>query len=139
MLLQQAISKNKNFPDVKRSVGIVGVMINSDLQIFEIYYKIIYTRDQEDITHLFNNQTPRWAIDNNHNMMIRDENFNPKLNPDYKEIRDENGDIINYNEKYLTMPAFDYIKMLLLDKNLPMKTILSAYIDEEDQDERFNF
>ncbi len=113
--------------------------MNSDSATFNLYYRISYSKDGQDVSHLFNPQVPDWYIDNSQLMRCRDENFAPIPNPDFKEQKDENGIIINEFERFVTMPAFDYIKMLMLDMNMPMKAIISAYIAEEDKDGRFNF
>ena len=139
MLLQQEISNSPNFTEVKRTINIVGINMNSDTSTFDLYYRIAYSKDNQDVSHLFNPQIPDWHIDNSQLMRRRDENFAPILNPEFKEQKDENGIVINEIEKYVTMPAFDYIKMLMLDMNVPMKAIISVYIAEEDKDGRFNF
>ncbi len=139
MLITQSISNCKNFTDVKRTINIVGINLNSDTSTFDIYYRIASTMNGQDVSNVFNTQVPDWHIDNSQLMRRRDENFAPILNPDFKEQKDENGIIINETERYETMPAFDYIKMLMLDMNVPMKAIISAYIIEEDKDGRFNF
>lgn len=139
MLIEQLISNCKNFTEVSRTINIVGINMNSDSATFDLYYRISYSKDGKDVSHLFNPQVPSWNINNSQRMMRRDEEFKPISNPDFIEDRDENGTVINEAERYATMPAFDYIKMLMLDMNVPMKAIISAYITEEDKDGRFNF
>ncbi len=139
MLIIQPISNCKNFTEVKRTINIVGINMNSDASTFDLYYRLVYNKEGQDVSHLFNPQIPNWHIDNSQLMRCRDENFAPIHNPDFKEQKDEKGIITNEIERYLTMPAFDYIKMLMLDMNVPMKSIISAYISEEDKDGRFNF
>lgn len=114
-------------------------MMNSDSTTLNLYFRITYNKDEQDLSHLLNDQVPDWSIDNSRRMMLRDENFKPISNPDFKEQKDENGDIVNEIERYLTMPSFDYIKMMILDKNVPLKVLIQAYIAEEDRDGRFNF
>jgi hypothetical protein len=139
MLISQQISNSKNFTEVKRIINIVGINMNSDSATLELYYRIAYSKEGMDVSHLFNPQVPNWHIVNSQLMRCRDENFQPIPNPDFVEQKDENGIIINEAERYVTMPAFDYIKMLMLDMNVPMKAIISAYIAEEDKSGRFNF
>lgn len=138
-LISQPISNSKNFTEVKRTINVVGINMNSDTSTFDLYYRLTYIREDQDVSHLFNPQTPDWHIDNSRQMMVRDVNFSPILNPDFEEQKDEQGIIANEYERYVTMPAFDYIKMLMLDTDISMKTILSLYISEEDNEGRFNF
>lgn len=138
-MIQQQISDHKKIEGVQRSINIVGIHMNSDAATFDLYYRINYLQNDDDISNMFNPQVPAWHINNTHRMMVRDENFEPILNPDFIEQTDDAGAVINEEERYQAMPAFDYIKMLMLDMNMPMKSILQAYIAEEDKDGRFDF
>lgn len=139
MLITQQISNSKNFAEVKRTISIVGININSDTFIFDIYYRIAYSKDGQNVSHLFNTQVPDWHIDNSRLIMVRDKNFQPILNPDFKEQKNENGIVTNEIERYKTALAFDYIKTLMLETDVQLKSIISAYIAEEDKDGRFDF
>ena len=139
MLITQKISNSKIFPDVERLINIVGINMNADASTLSIYYRISYKKDDQDISHLFNSKIPEWYVDNSQQMMLRDENFKPMPNPDFIEERDELDSIINEKERYLTMPAFDYMKKMVLEEKNPIKILINAYINEEDKDGRFNF
>jgi len=139
MLIEQSISNSKNFKEVSRTLNIIGININSDSTSFDIYYRILYNKDDKDVSSQFTTQVPEWHIDNTQQIIVRDDKFQPILNPEYKEQKNEDGIIINEQEKFYRMPAFDYITMLILDKNIPLKTIMSAYIIEQDADGMFNF
>lgn len=139
MLITQQISNSKNFAEVKRTISIVGININSDTFIFDIYYRIAHSKDGQNVSHLFNTQVPPWHIDNSRLIMVRDKNFQPILNPDFKEQKNENGIVTNEIERYKTALAFDYIKTLILETDVQLKSIISAYIAEEDKDGRFDF
>jgi len=138
MLIEQSISNSKNFQEVSRSIIIIGININSDLATFDIYYRIVYSKEGKDVSNLFKSEVPDWHINNSQQIICRDENFVPIQNPDFKEQKNENGVIINEYEKYYTMPAFDYITQLILEKDVPLKKIISAYIIEQDNDGKFN-
>lgn len=83
-------------------------------------------------------QTPAWYIGNSQLIIYRDENFEPIINPDFVEQKDESGNLLNESERYKTTAAFDYIKMLMFEKKIPFPDLLKAYIEEEDKSERFN-
>ena len=139
MLLSQQISNSPKLKELNRTINIVGININSDISTFNIYYHITYTMNGQDVSNMFNVQVPNWHIDNSQLRYRRDENFKPIPNPNFKEKIYENSIVINENERYIMMPAFDYIKTLILDMNLPLKTIIAEYIVEEDKEGRFNF
>lgn len=136
---KQPISNSPIFPEIERKVNIVAFCPNSDTETFEFFYRILYYKNGQDVSYLFPSQPPNWNINNSQLMMCRDDNFQPILNPEFVEQRDERNNILNEIERYITMPGFDYIKRLMLDMNIPLKAILSAYITEEDKDGRFNF
>lgn len=139
MLITQSISNSLNFPEVSRKIHIAGINMNSDSASFDIYYRLSYHKNGLDITHLFNAQNPDWHIDNSRRMRCRDANFVPIPNPSFLAQVDDKGIVTNEIERFVTMPAFDYIKMLMLDMNVPLQTLIQAYIAEEDADGRFNF
>lgn len=135
----QQISNSPIFPEIEREINIISFIPNSDSSTFDIYYRISYYKDEQDVSSMFNAHVPVWHIDNSKNMMVRDANFRPIYNPDFVEERDQDGNIINENERFKTMPAYDYIIKMMLEMNIPIKSIISAYIAEEDRDGRFNF
>jgi len=139
MLITKSISNSTVFTDVSRTINIVGITMNSDASTFDLFYRISYTKNGQDVTNLFNTQVPEWHISNDQLMILRDENFNAIPNTEFVEFKDELGIVINEKERYMTMPSFDYIKMMILDKNIPLRTLIEAYIMEEDKDGRFNF
>src|SRR5688572_29681650 len=98
-LILKTISNSKAFADVKREIEIIGISINSDSQTLDIHYRIIHIKDGKDITALFNPQTPPWHINNNQQMMVRDESFKPIANNNFKEIKDAQGNILNEKER----------------------------------------
>jgi hypothetical protein len=138
-LIIQKISNHPNLKEIERTINIVGINMNSDAATFDIYYRIVYAMNGQDMSNMFNVQVPNWHIDNTQRMMVRDENFKPIPNPDFVEQKNEEGNVINEIERYVTMPAFDYVKMLIMDMDISIKTIISAYLTEEDKDGRFNF
>ncbi|WP_291152249.1 hypothetical protein [Flavobacterium sp. UBA7680] len=135
----QQISNHPSFNDVNRTIEIAGINFNFDTSTFDLYYRIIYSKDDVDISQNFNQQTPLWNIDNNQLIIKRDENFQPIINPEFKEVKDDLGNIINEFERYSMMPAFDYIGNIIVNSTASLGDILRNYIKEEDSSSRFNY
>ncbi|MDQ8012157.1 MAG: hypothetical protein REI96_06905 [Flavobacterium nitrogenifigens] len=138
-MLQQKISNNTQFKEVERTIQIAGIALNFDAQLLDIYYRINYFKNSTDLSQMFSRQVPEWHIDNNQRILVRDENFNPIPNPEYKEQKDQEGNILNDTEKFLTEPAFDYVSNIMLNTPAKLSDILRNYIIEQDNDGRFNF
>ncbi|GAA3773580.1 hypothetical protein [Flavobacterium ginsengiterrae] len=136
--IKQKISNNPVFENIEREIQIAGIGLNFDLQSLDLYYTICYFKDDKDVSQLFKKETPEWHIDNTQSIIVRDENFNPTLNSEFNEIKDENGKILNEKERYLTTPGFDYIADIIINSPLSLETILRNYILEEDNSGRFN-
>ncbi|WP_343697123.1 hypothetical protein [Flavobacterium sp.] len=138
-MLQQKISNNSLFANVERTIQIAGLSINFDSKLLDIYYRINYLKNNENISHMFSQNTPLWHIDNEQRILVRDENFEPILNPEFQEQKNEFGNIINENERFLTEPAFDYVSNIMLNTPMMLSDILKKYITEQDNDKRFDF
>lgn len=104
-----------------------------------IYIIDAYRKNSDDITNLFNLVVPIWNIKNNQKMMLKDANFVPIPDPYFVEENDEMGNVLNAWDRFKTMPAFDYIKTVMLDLDVPLKALLQVYILEEDKGGRFDF
>lgn len=138
-MLQQKISNNSLFTDVQRTIQIAGMSLNFDAKSLDIYYRIKYSKDDKELNQMFTEQVPEWHIDNNQRILVRDENFNPIPNKAYEEQKDQNGNILNESEKFLTESAFDYVSNIMLNTPAKLSDILRNYIFEQDNDGRFNF
>lgn len=134
----QKISNSPVFETIEREIQIAGIVLNFDLQLLDLYYTISYFKDGENVSQLFKKEVPEWHIDNQQTILVRDENFNPVANPDYVERKDESGNVINSQEKFLTEPAFDYVSNIMLNTPMNLSDILRNYILEEDNSGRFN-
>jgi len=137
--ITQKISNSKIFPDVERTIQIGGVALNFNAKILDIYYRILYTKNDDNISQMFTQQVPDWHIDNAQFIIVRDENFNPIPNPEFVEQIHEEGNVSNENERFLKTPAFDYLANIITNSSMPLDAILRNYILEEDLDGRFNF
>ena len=138
-MLQQKISNNLHFTEVERTIQIAGISLNFDVQSLDIYYRINYFKNNENLSQMFSQQTPEWHIDNNQRILVRDENFNPIPNSLYEERKDQEGNLLNETEKFITEPAFDYVSNIMLNTPAKLSDILRNYIIEQDNDGRFNF
>lgn len=134
----QKISNSPVFETIEREIQIAGIVLNFDLQTLDLYYTISYFKEGENVSQLFKKEVPEWHIDNQQTILVRNENFNPVVNPDYVEHKDENGNVINSKEKFLTEPAFDYVSNIMLSTPMNLSDILRNYILEEDNSGRFN-
>ncbi len=137
--ITQKISNSKILPDFDRAIEIAGVQLNLDNSTFELNYRIIFEKDGQDVSAIFNQQLPPWHIDNAIYMIVRDENFKPILNRNFIEEKDNDGIVLNENERYLMLPAFDYLVKLILKTPIKLEDTLKGYIIAEDEDGRFNF
>lgn len=112
--------------------------MTSNIGSLVLTYHIEYVKDGINISDKFSNTFKPWQVTNDTKMFVRDENFEYTLNPDFIEELDEEENVINEDDRYLKLPAFDYMKEVLLNTTAPLKDILESYIDEEARDGRFN-
>lgn len=138
-LITQKISNHLVFTDVKRTLHIVGMNINTDAGQVQFFYRITLEKDGTDVTKNFTDKTPVWIVDNSYKVALRDKKMRQIPNPEYKEEKDEEGNVTNESEKHLTMPAFDYLYDLIFNKQIPITPTLKAYITIDDANGRFNF
>ncbi|MCY1502641.1 hypothetical protein D9M68_367420 [compost metagenome] len=139
MIHEKKISNHPLFEDVERWVQITANYNDSRLKTFDLYYRMRYERDGADISNQFNQDFPVWRTDNSRMMFQRDlETFERMLNPDFVEVVDELGNIMNEEERHLMQPAYDYTVYLMMQLPIPNSIIMDMYIAEEDADGRFN-
>jgi len=137
--ITQKISNSKILPDFDRTIEIAGVHLNLDRSTFDLSYRIIFEKDGQDVSTMFNQRIPDWHVDNSIMMIVRDENFEPILNQNFVEEKDEQGNIINESDRFFKKTAFDYLQTIILDSPVNLRDILKGYIIAEDADGRFNF
>lgn len=134
--ITQPISNSNSFPDIERTIEIAGMSMNFDLQTLDLFCRIIYKKDGQDISRMFGGQiVPSLHINNTRRIVIRDVNLNPVPNPDFVEKTNDEGLVLNQDERFITKPAFDYFLSLLEQ----LKDAVKHYAITEDQEGRFNF
>jgi hypothetical protein len=137
-MIKQKISDHPVLTGIERTVEVVGFTLNSDLKIIDFFYRINYEKEGQDMSDLISPRVPDWRMDNSINILVRDQNFNPVPNPDYIEEKDELGNVINGENRFIKMPAFDYTSGLMLESTAQLRVIMSLYITERDNDGLFN-
>lgn len=134
--ITQPISNCNSFPDIERTIEIAGMSMNFDLQTLDLFCRIIYKKDGQDISRMFGGQiVPPLHINNTRRIVMRDVNLNPVPNPDFVEKTNDGGLVLNQDERFITKPAFDYFLSLLVQ----LKDAVKHYAIAEDQEGRFNF
>lgn len=157
----QQISNHPVMTNVERFVVLYGLNINAGhMKHMTMRYEIIHLVDNT-VINIHPKNKPEWVISNNIRVMIRDENGETIPNPDYVpvystrfELNSETGmfdeipnpeipeNIINFEEKYLTQPAFDFFKYIAWDNTSPLtkRQHFEFYIQVLDtEDNFFNF
>jgi hypothetical protein len=137
-MIKQKISDHPVLMGIERIVEIVGFMLNSDLKIIDFFYRINYEKEGQDMSDLISPRVPDWRMDNSINILARDQNFNPIENPDFIEEKDEEGNVMNEENRFIKIPAFDYTSGLMLESTAQLRVIMSLYITERDNDGLFN-
>lgn len=161
-LISKQIS-NHPATGLERTVEIAGFTANDDSKCVDFYYRIEHSLGGVDIPVAV--PAKEWRVDNSYLAVVRDEQFNPVPNPDFipeyeiigytEEPEDwdeeENGEfipqpiygdkIVNEDDKWLRMPAFDYFKKLTFDNPNPVSIplLLNFYIDDNDGKGFFDF
>lgn len=125
MIIEQFISNDPLFPNVKRKVAIFGANIQSRTSEIildaEIHY---FDENDENITHRFQNKL-NWRITNNELTTLRDKKGNPLTNPKYnEETAQETGE-----HPHLKAPSFDYFFEIIKNPKSPnLISLLSNHI-----------
>lgn len=132
IIIKQQISNHKVFTDVERFVVITRIAENADVQQITIDAHIEYKQLGVDVTSSFKSEIPNWVISNDYKVKVRDENNTPIPNPDHDES-DPN------SEEFLMQPAFDYYHSLILANEVPLLTLLSTSILNDDEQGAFDF
>lgn len=161
-LIEKQIS-NHPTTGLERKVEVAGFLANDDTKEVSFFYRIKHELNGNHIPV----EVPQkdWKVDNSYKATVRDENFDPIPNPDYvpeyevigyteqPEEWDEEVDgvfepepihgvnVINEEEQYMRMPAYDYFKMLTFDNTEPVSIslLLNYYIQDNDANGFFDF
>lgn len=132
-IIRQKISNHPVFTDVERFVKINRIAENADVRQITIDAVVEYEKDGVDVTSNFQSKIPNWIVGNHYLVTVRDSENNPVPNPDYDE--ETNPDV----PEFLMMPAFDYFHSLILANEVPLLTLLSVNILNDDAVGAFNF
>lgn len=132
IIIKQKISNHKVFTDVERFVVVTRIAENADVQQITIDAHVCYERDGVDVTSNFKSKIPNWIISNDYKVKVRDANNAPVDNPDYDENEPN-------SEEFLTQAAFDYYHSLILANEVPLLTLLSTSILNDDEQGAFDF
>lgn len=161
---RQKISNHPIFPDVERYVQITEFFPSAIRKRIEFFYKVEYWKDGEDVTHNFNQNVPKWIVDNSYKVVKLDENGDTIPNPDYIPKYEQIGEtekpedwdeeiefvpepiygseIINEDEQNLQEWAYDYFRQLTFDNPTPVRIedLMEAYVQRDDLvNKRFDF
>lgn len=133
-LILKDLGEHPIFEGVSVKIDIRGLLLNLDTEVLGLPYKLRYFKDGIEVTDRFTKIVPQWEIRNNHLMMVRDENFQPIPNPDYKEEKDKDGNVTNAEDMFIRAPAFTYMATII--ESL-LGNMVRAYIAEEHRDGKF--
>ena len=159
-LIEQTISNHSS--GLQRVLYVTGFTVNDVYKEVKFDYKIKHSLNDVEIDFKVPNKT--WKISNSYNAVVRDENYEPVVNENYEpqyeiigyeEVNVDEQDwenpkdpepiygdkVINEEEKYVTMPAYDYFKGLTFTNENPVSIhqLLSYYIQDNDTKGFFNF
>ena len=132
IIISQKISNHPLFTGVERFVQVNRIANNADVKQITIDARIVYVQNEVDVTSSFKSEIPNWIISNDYKVKVRDENNQPIPNPEY-DSEDED------SEEFITQPAFDYYHSLVLANEVPLLTLLSTSILNDDEQGAFNF
>ena len=124
-IIRQKISNHPLISDVERYVVITRIADNADVCQIPITGHVEYFRFDVDVTFTFQSEIPNWNVTNDYEV----------------EVRDEANEIVIDEETQVSikMPAFDYFQAIILENKIPLISLLSVYILNDDAKGAFNF
>lgn len=138
ILLKQQISnmKEAGFTDIERTINVTQAHVDGGTyNQFVVNYFITYSRNGEDVSHLFKNKSSyEWIINNSQEILVRDENFQPILKEDY--VAEEG--VEPTTEDYQVAPAFTYVMGIFEQLQAISYQVLRMYILENDADGKWD-
>ncbi|HCC93716.1 MAG TPA: hypothetical protein DEQ26_05230 [Flavobacteriaceae bacterium] len=148
ILLKEKISnlKEEGFTDVERTLNVINTKIDGDIyNQFYINYFISYERNGVDVSHLFRAKSSYdWYINDNEKILVRDENFQPLLTEEYKNMIAPEGEEETWvkpeptEKDYMYAPAFTYVMGIFEELQAISYAVLRAYIHENDRDGKWD-
>lgn len=124
-IIRQRISNHPRFPNIVRDVVITRIADNADVEQIPITGHVEYFDGEENVTSDFKSTIDNWIVGNHYEVEIRDENNEVVLDEETQEP--------------IKVPAFDYFQAIILANKVPLVTLLSTYILNDDTKGEFNF
>ena len=124
-IIRQKISNHPRFSNVEREVVITRIADNADVFQIPIIGHVEYFENEQNVTSEFQSEIKDWIIGNHYNVDMRDENNAIVIDEETQEA--------------IRVPAFDYFQAVILANKIPLVTLLSTYILNDDAKGVFNF
>ena len=124
-IIRQKISNHPINDEIERYVIIRRIADNADVSQIVILGHVEYFKDGQNITSTFRSEIDNWIVGNHYAV----------------EIRDENNEIVidEETQEPIKMGTFDYFQSIILENKVPLLSLLSAYILNDDEKGTFNF
>lgn len=134
-----------------REIEVTNITFNLIDELIIIYFNCTHSDSNENVVEFKDVGQPEyWVVDNSYQVVIRDEQMNPVVNPDYgrtesrtipiyneqgEEIGTEEVDVVIDNEEFLKAPAFKVFMGMVEG----YKEIVQKYILHDDTAGRFDY
>ena len=124
-IIRQKISNHHINNDIERYVIIRRIADNADVSQIVISGHVEYFKDGQNVTSTFRSEIDNWIIGNHYQV----------------DVRDDNNEIVidEATQEPVKMPAFDYFQSIILQNKVPLLSLLSIYIINDDAKGAFNF
>lgn len=124
-IIRQKISNHPRFSNIEREVVITRISDNADVMQIPITGHVEYFDGEENVTSDFKSNIDNWIVGNHYEVEVRNEQNEVVINEETQEI--------------IKIPAFDYFQAIILENKVPLVTLLSTYILNDDAKGTFNF
>ena len=124
-IIRQKISNYPINEGIEREVVIRRIADNAEVSQIVINGYVEYFKDGQNITSTFKSEIDNWIIGNHYQVDVRDD--------DNEVVIDEE------TQEPIKMPAFDYFQSIILQNKVPLLSLLSIYIINDDAKGTFNF
>ena len=124
-IIRQKISNYPINEGIEREVVIRRIADNAEVSQIVINGYVEYFKDGQNITSTFKSEIDNWIIGNHYQVDVRDD--------DNEVVIDEE------TQEPIKMPAFDYFQSIILQNKVPLLSLLSIYIINDDAKGAFNF
>ena len=124
-IIRQKISNHPINETIERYAVIRRIADNADVCQIVISGHVEYFKDGQNVTSTFKSEIDNWIIGNHYEVEMRDENNEVVIDEDTQEP--------------IKIAAFDYFQAIILANKVPLVTLLSTYILNDDAKGAFNF